>query len=70
MRIIIDTSTSTVIVPNSYYEQIDKMNDVLKKAGTDKKIDYIDYVKTEFGKAIEKPLKRQSDVVKSRPKDK
>lgn len=66
MRIIIDTNISTIIVPNSYYEQIDKMNDVLKKAGTDKKIDYIEYVKTEYEKAIANPLKRQSDVVASR----
>ena len=33
MRITIDTDLQCVIVPNSYYEQIDKLNEVIEAAG-------------------------------------
>ena len=35
MRITIDTDLQCVIVPNSYYEQIDKLNEVIEAAGFD-----------------------------------
>ena len=42
MRIIIDTEREEIIVPDTFYNQIDKKNEVLKKAGiTEKKIDYM-----------------------------
>lgn len=71
MRITIDTDTNTIILPNTYFEQIDKMNAVLKQAGAeaDKKIDYTQYVKDEFSKAAANPYKRQSDIVKPRSKN-
>ena len=66
MRIIIDTDKELIIVPDTFYKTIDKKNDVLKQAGiTYKKIEYIDYVKDCFAKAVEKPWARKSDVTNS-----
>lgn len=63
MRIIIDTEKEQIIVPDTFYKEIDKKNDVLKKAGiTDKKIEYVDYVKDCFAKAVDKPWIRKSDL--------
>ena len=39
MRIEIDTEKNLIIVPNTYYEQIDRKNQVLSDAGVDTKID-------------------------------
>lgn len=66
MRIILDTETSTIIVPDTFYQQVDKMNTLLEKAGTDAKLDYTKYVVDEFGKAAKNPFKRKSDVVRTR----
>ena len=63
MRIIIDTDKEQIIVPDTFYKTIDKKHDVLKQAGvTDKKIEYIDYVKECFNKAVENPWIRKSDL--------
>lgn len=68
MRIIIDTDTNTIIVPNTYYAKIDEKNEVLEKHGGAKspKIDYTQYIKDAFQKAINNPFKRQEDVAKKR----
>lgn len=63
MRIIIDTDKEAIIVPDTYYQQIDKKNEVLEKAGAgDKKIDYTQFVKDSFALAIEKPMLRKQDL--------
>ena len=63
MRIIIDTDKEVIIVPDTYYQQIDKKNEVLEKAGAaDKKIDYTQYVKDSFNAAIQKPMIRKEDL--------
>lgn len=63
MRIIIDTDAEQIIVPDTYYQQIDKKNEVLVKAGAaDKKIDYTQYVKDVFNAAIAKPMIRKEDL--------
>lgn len=63
MRIIIDTDKEQIIVPNTFYKTIDKKNAVLKEAGVeDKQIDYIQYVKDCFDKAIKNPFVRKSDL--------
>lgn len=67
MRIIIDTEKEQIIVPDTFYHTIDKKNDVLRQAGvTDKKIEYIDYVKDCFEKAVANPWVRKSDLSKKR----
>lgn len=63
MRIIIDTELERIIVPDSFYNQIDKMNTVLAENGADdKKIDYEEYVKNVFEKAEKNPFIRKADL--------
>ena len=62
MRIIIDTDLERIIVPDSFYNKIDAMNKILKENDSDKKIDYIEYVKDAFDKAIENAVVRKADL--------
>lgn len=61
MRITIDTELQAIIVPNSYYAQIDKLNEVIEAAGG-KKLDYTQYIKDCFALAVGNKVVRQSDV--------
>lgn len=61
MRITIDTELQAIIVPNSYYTQIDKLNEVIA-AVSEKKLDYTQYIKDCFAAAIENKIVRQSDI--------
>lgn len=61
MRITIDTELQAIIVPNSYYAQIDKLNEVIA-AVSEKKLDYTQYIKDCFAVAIENKIVRQSDI--------
>jgi len=62
MRIIIDTEKERIIVPDSFFNQIDKMNKVLAENGTDKKVDYVQYIKDTFEKASKNAPVRKSDL--------
>lgn len=63
MRIIIDTELERIIVPDTFFTQIDKMNAVLIANGAeDKKIDYVEYIKTVIEKAQKNAPVRKSDV--------
>ena len=61
MRITIDTELQAIIVPNSYYNQIDKLNDVIL-AASGNKLDYEQYIRDCFKLAMETKIVRQSDV--------
>ena len=61
MRITIDTELQVIIVPNSYYSQIDKLNEVIA-AVSEKKLDYTQYIKDCFAVDIENKIVRQSDI--------
>ncbi len=63
MRITIDTELNAIIVPNSYYIQVGKLNDVIEAAGG-KKLDSTDYIKTCFDKAYATQIIRVEDVKK------
>ena len=62
MRIIIDTELNKIIVPDSFFNQIDKMNKVLAENGSEKKVDYVEYIKGSFEKAIKEAPIRKSDI--------
>ena len=64
MRFTIDTNLERVIVPDSFFNQIDKMNQVLVKHGGEnvQKIDYVQYIKDATTKAIANAPVRKSDV--------
>lgn len=62
MRFIVDTELERIIVPDSFFNQIDKMNKVLAENGADKQIDYVQYVKDAIEKAEKNALLRKSDI--------
>lgn len=63
MRFTIDTTLERIIVPDTFFNQIDKMNQVLAEHGSgDKQIDYVEYVNEAIAKAQKHPLARKSDV--------
>lgn len=62
MRITLDVDNKQIIVPDTYYGAVDKMNKALEAAKVeDKKIDYVQYIADAWDEAIKKPLKRKSD---------
>ena len=63
MRITIDTDLQAIIVPESYYMQVDKLNEVIEEAGGTK-LDYKTYIKNCFDKAYDTQIVRQNDVAK------
>lgn len=63
MRFIIDTELERIIVPESFFNQIDKMNKVLiENNAEDKKIDYVKYINDAIAKAQKNAPVRKSDV--------
>ena len=65
MRIIIDTEKERIIVPDSFFNQIDKLNAVLKEHSKgDEQIDYVQYIKDAYEKAIQNAPIRKSDLKK------
>lgn len=64
MRIIIDTELQRIIVPDSFFNQIDKMNKVLSENGATNKIDYEQYIKDAFSKASVNAPIRKADLKK------
>ena len=68
MRIIIDTEAKAIVVPEKYYLTIDKMNEIVDLTGVTK-LDYTQFIKDQFEACIGN-IKRPSDIVKPRPKEK
>jgi len=63
MKFTIDTELERIIVPDSFFNQIDKMNKILKDNGAeDKKIDYVAFVNEAIEKAKVNALVRKSDL--------
>lgn len=63
MRIIIDTEKGRIILPKSFFSQLDKMNKILAEGGADKKWTAEAYVKDQFEKAIKETMLRPGDPV-------
>ena len=61
MRITLDTELERIIVPNSFFNNIDKVNKNIELGGG-KKVEYTEYVKTAFEKAIANPIVRKADL--------
>ena len=63
MRFTVDTELERIIVPDTFFNQIDKMNAVLIANGAeDKKIDYVKYINDAIAKAQKNPPVRKADV--------
>jgi hypothetical protein len=63
MRIILDTNKGRIILPKSFFSELDKMNKILADGGSDKKWTAEDYVKEQFNKAINQTMLRAEDKV-------
>lgn len=63
MRIVIDTEKGRIILPKSFFTQLDKMNKILAEGGSDKKWTAEEYVKEQFNKAINETMLRSEDKV-------
>ena len=63
MRFTIDTELERIIVPDTFFNQIDKMNAVLEENGAgDKKIDYVEYINAAIEKAQKHSPVRKADL--------
>ena len=63
MRFTIDTELERIIVPDTFFNQIDKMNAILIANGAeDKKIDYVEYINNAIAKAQKNQPIRKADV--------
>lgn len=63
MRITIDTELQVIIVPDSYYDHVDRLNEIITEAGGDE-LEYKTYIKTLFDKAYNTKIIRTEDVKK------
>ena len=63
MRIILDTTKGRIILPKSFFTELDKMNKILADGGSDKKWTAETYVKDQFDKALKETMLRAEDKV-------
>ena len=63
MRIIIDTEKERIILPKSFFPQLDRMNKILEEGGSSKQWVAEEYVRDQFEKAMKKTLLRAEDKV-------
>ena len=63
MRIILDTNKGRIILPKSFFTELDKMNKILADGGSDKKWTAETYVKDQFDKAMKESMLRAEDKV-------
>ena len=58
------TNKGRIIVPKSFFTELDRMNKILEEAGSEKQWTPEEYVKEQFGKAIKESILRPDDKVK------
>ena len=63
MRIILDTNKGRIILPKSFFTELDKMNKILADGGSDKKCTAETYVQDQFEKAMKETMLRAEDKV-------
>lgn len=63
MRIILDTEKGRIILPKSFFPQLDKINKILADGGTDKKWTAEAYVRDQFERAMKETMLRTEDKV-------
>lgn len=63
MRIILDTEKGRIILPKSFFTQLDKMNKIIADSGSDKKWTAQTYVQDQFDKAMKETMLRAEDKV-------
>lgn len=63
MRIILDTDKGRIILPKSFFSNLDKMNKILAEGGSEKKWTAEEYVHDQFNKAMKETMLRAEDKV-------
>lgn len=63
MRIILDTDKGRIILPKSFFSNLDKMNKILAEGGSEKKWTAEEYVQDQFNKAMKETMLRAEDKV-------
>ena len=63
MRIILDTNKGRIILPKSFFTELDKKNKDLEEAGSDKKWTPEEWVRSQFEKAMKETMLRPGDKV-------
>lgn len=63
MRIILDTEKGRIILPKSFFTNLDKMNKILADGGVEKKWTAETYVRDQFEKAMKETMLRAEDKV-------
>ena len=61
LRIIIDTDLQAIIVPDSYYIQVDRLNEIIVEAGGNP-LEYIPYIQQCFLKAFSTKIIRKCEL--------
>ena len=63
MRIILVTNKGRIILPKSFYTELDKKNKDLEEAGSDKTSRPVEWVRSQFEKAMKETMLRPGDKV-------
>lgn len=63
MRIILDTNKGRIVLPKSFFSELDKSNKILKDSGSEKKWTAEEYVRDQFEKAMNETMLRVEDKV-------
>ena len=63
MRIVLDTEKGRIILPKSFFPQLDKMNKILADGGVTEKLTAEKYVRDQFEKAMQETMLRAEDKV-------
>lgn len=63
MRIIIDTNKGRIVLPKSFFTELDKINKIIKDSGSEKKWTAEEYVRNQFEKAMSETVLRAEDKV-------
>lgn len=63
MKIVIDTEKGRIILPKTFFSQLDRINKILADGGSDKKWTAEDYVRDQFEKAMKETMLRPEDKV-------
>ena len=63
MRIVIDTKIGRIVVPQSFFKELDKINKILADGGANKRWTAEEYIKDQFEKALKETILRPGDTV-------
>lgn len=63
MRIVIDTEKGRIIVPKSFFSNLDKRNKDLEEAGSNKRWTPEEWIRSQFEKAMKETILRPDDKV-------